>query len=43
MKLKLGYRFLPLCLAVLFSLVVLVGCSADYDTFAASYEAGAGK
>ena len=36
MKLKLGYRFLPLCLAVLFSLVVLAGCSADYDTFGTS-------
>ena len=36
MKLKLGYRFLPLCLAVLFSLVVLVGCTADYDTFGTS-------
>ena len=36
MKLKFGYRFLPLCVAVLFSLLVLAGCTADYDTFGTS-------
>ena len=36
MKMKIGYRFLPLCFAALFSLLALVGCTADYDTFGQS-------
>lgn len=36
MKLKLGYRFMPVCIAFLFSLFVLAGCTADYDTFGTS-------
>jgi len=36
MKMKIGYRFLPLCVAALFSLLALVGCTADYDTFGQS-------
>ena len=36
MKLKLVYGFLPLCVAALFSLLVLAGCTADYDTFGTS-------
>lgn len=36
MKMKIGYRFLPLCFAALFSLLALVNCTADYDTFGQS-------
>ncbi|MBR4916359.1 MAG: PCMD domain-containing protein [Fibrobacter sp.] len=36
MKMKIGYGFLPLCVAALFSLLALVGCTADYDTFGQS-------
>ena len=36
MKLKLGCRYMPICIAFLFSLFVLAGCTADYDTFGTS-------
>ena len=36
MKLKLGCRYMPVCFAILFSILVLAGCSADYDTFGTS-------